>query len=660
MESTHLPKVKLRQNELDAEPLEGRRARTSQTPRGANDTGTPHHPGSHHTNIKITASPGKPLDAIAMAAPPADPFGSLLRFFQGKGTTKQASPASPAEHTPHAAPQGMLLNAEMDPQKTGKFEDARATVVRLPPDDDDAPQVEITAGSNSTSNSDTTACASETVVKGRQPVDEPAGIEGSVKPFLAIEDDDLSLAHMVPDGISAPISNTMADTSTTTVTDAIEAFALAERLRNFHFLARNNHHAMNDKELRVYLACLKQIEHISQWGLRNTVPIRWIASRHAVAEVKVENMEVWDVEDTKIWMPLVAWMRKQFEWHDEYVWKMRGGPQLQLENQIMWWKNNGKSFRIMDLPLEMRELIYLQILGGGIVLPKVDGNRVTMDNGLTIGPKDRTGFKRDPDIAPPYLPFLQVRRQIYEEAKKTIWTAATKRFHATSDLNGFSIPIIHHYGHPQALNRIQLEFSAALYFQLVGIRPRFGAPFGNFVADPRALTFAQLKALETVQHLDFRFISPKHPKAADPWDTLYRAWADTTVHSCQKEWIDWFFTFALEQLCGWNTNANTKLKITMSGCIKDFTRTKWARNFKIVASTGLETTRILREVEVAKQEILRTRVEDLPIKCNCTLPCSATNLPTDGYNRFINNPLLRRFVKGLDEEILENYWSFKD
>ena len=137
------------------------------------------------------------------------------------------------------------------------------------------------------------------------------------------------------------------------IADAIETFALAERRRNFHFLARNSHRYMNGEAFSVFRAhpecieryidkstldtslfseCVWYIFRQPLWALEHVVPIRCLAQPDAAGHVTVDELEVLDVDDTKSWMPLCAWMRTQLEWHDEYDWKQRGGPQLQLES----------------------------------------------------------------------------------------------------------------------------------------------------------------------------------------------------------------------------------------------------------------------------------------------------------------------------------------
>lgn len=347
---------------------------------------------------------------------------------------------------------------------------------------------------------------------------------------------------------------------------------------------------------------------------------------------------------------------------------------LILPDQITWWDNNGKQFDFFKLPLEMRQLLYLEFLGGGIILPQVrsKGARsrsVTFGHGDKTVPKDRVGSKIDPDIVHPDPKILLVCQRTYHEAKDAVWTCATKRFSSTSSFNRLNISQIRLHGHPKALNRVQLELPAAHYFELIGIRPRFGAPFAPMFAGDQAVALGLLKSFNTVKYLDFRFISPKHERAICPWGSIPRRAASSQEHSCQKVWIDWFFTLAFEHLLGWickshnEENKITRVKtiITMSGCIKKSTRDKWETIFP--AEQKLKThggpPSFLDQLKDAAVEIRKTKQDDLPIKCDCSYPCSATNIPENGYVRFADSDL-RRHVAGPEEAIQETYFSFKD
>lgn len=417
---------------------------------------------------------------------------------------------------------------------------------------------------------------------------------------------------------------------TDAISKAIEAFAVAERHQNFHFLGRNSHYRLSREDLSVYRAApesVKKSKLISKvapgqlygsvcytffqqrWQIADTVPLRGEFNGELIAsipgkvptaiaevgsafsinhanvechvqpaldaileagiEVKLDCIEVMDVEDSKCWMPLRAWMRKKYEWHDHRDWKQRGGRQLQLENQITWWNLNGKHFNFVDLPGELRNIIYSMILGPGL------------DN---------------PDTR-----FLFVNRQIYKEA---VWIRAwsTKCLCLSSRYTKFNDGSVQDLPRLWSLKRLRLQLSAACYFELIGIQPQNGDPFAKLEKDSKHII--PLKGILKLEQLDLLFIEPTHPDAQCPWG------GNSAGHSCQSTWIDWFFTFALEYLVGKN------FCVTMGGCIPDSVRAKWELIFQ-EAQNGH-----IRDMSVERAAIRQAKEKTLPIKCSCTVPCS--------------------------------------
>jgi hypothetical protein len=241
-------------------------------------------------------------------------------------------------------------------------------------------------------------------------------------------------------GVVSHNARSSAVSTTDAVPRAIEAFAVTERRRNFHFLARYSHHRMGYEDLSVYHAALESIEKVKRvwevtpdmiagsvwytffqpyWKIADTVPLRYKRNGQVIAltpsqasttiagaasappidheiverdlqatsdtvldariDIQLDHIEAMDVEDTQCWMPLCAWMRKKYEWHDDRDWTQRGGRQLQLENQITWWKCNGKHFNFLALPGELRNAVYSESLGPGIDNPNTQILLVTRD-----------------------------------------------------------------------------------------------------------------------------------------------------------------------------------------------------------------------------------------------------------------------------------------
>ena len=74
------------------------------------------------------------------------------------------------------------------------------------------------------------------------------------------------------------------------------------------------------------------------------------------SQVPIESIEVLDWINDGAWVGVREWIRKEFNYEsDAFDWRV---PQDQLEEQILWWKNNGLSFRLLDLPAELHNLVY--------------------------------------------------------------------------------------------------------------------------------------------------------------------------------------------------------------------------------------------------------------------------------------------------------------
>lgn len=494
--------------------------------------------------------------------------------------------------------------------------------------------------------------------------------------------------------------------SNSTTVDTIKAFIISERRSNFAFLGRYSHQYMNGEDLAVYLAEDDEVANLRRrWNLSatdlenstcftfcqtlssltDTVPIR---SRTVSQSPDIAALEALDVDATKAWIPLRDWMIEKYEWHDTYERKL---PRFQQEEMTTWWESNGKHFALLDLPGEMREALYLEIIGR-VIVPRVktcasrekiitvgslfgNGRNVNPENTIVVdkktgnrhrkgskeiaifgnglrGGQGRPGARLDPEIEPPNLAILATCRRVHDEVLDAVWRQATKRFRASSCnhlalANKDRVPLpdikFKKLAPPNALRKVQLEFSARCYFQLLAIEPAQEHPFlrktrGGF-------HIAMLKAINTIQDLDFRFMSPKHRDAVCPW---YWGTLGMHKHSCQKTWVDWFFTFALAHLDGCNFN------ITMSGCVKNSTRAKWEPILQDVVN-GVE-----HDLTAQREAIWKSKQNADPLPCHCTFPCSTNGmaqweLPRSGEERFIT---------GLQEEIEEvadrNYFSFAD
>jgi len=315
-------------------------------------------------------------------------------------------------------------------------------------------------------------------------------------------------------------------------------------------------------------------------------------------------------------------MKIKFTWDDSFEQKYRD---MQLEEQRTWWDTNGKVFRLMDLPLELRQAIYLEVIGH-VVVPKLmphrrwhddNGVRSNLGNGHRYTNKNRiVGRKLDPDTEPPNHNLFLVSRQVRDEALEHVWKHTTKRFQSYGHIQGGLVcpPEFIRVTPFYAMASLQLDCTADAYFNLIRIQPRFCfRDAGGFVL------FDDIRKIPTLKFLDLRFMSPNNPVAVCPWKKLN---PKKFLHSCQKAWIDLFLTFALEHL------RQCKGKISLSGCVKDSTRKKWEEIF------ADEHAGVLHDMEERKKLIRAMGYITAPLRCRCTVPCAVIKEDCSEENYF--------------------------
>ena len=520
--------------------------------------------------------------------------------------------------------------------------------------------------------------------------------QGSLDPLSVALD---STAPTSPTSMAAP---TIIENDP--IADSIRDFVDKERASNFHFMGERWHGYTTDEVFHLAAGSIAEIEpickrknydlasHLASIGettvrfytfrrviskLAETLPVRLLPSRSASSsdEIRIDDIQVLDWINGGSWLDLREWMRKEYTWDLTYDWKK--DRQGCIDEMSVWWNSNGKSFRILDLALELRELLYVAIIGT-VIFPKItttdpwknsaiashthQRQRLVLGNGHSY-PQQRGQKKHDPSIAPPNLAILQLNKQIYDEALQAAWRCSTKRFRGvdlimrsepapntqyktlTNALQKFvaiapALEITHH-----ALNNVQLELTAAQYFQLLGFTPVYGNPWAQ-TSHWNTFHIRALRNMTTLSKLDLRFISPKHADAKCPW-SIYPG-----EHSCQKVWIDWFLEMAAPLLCRPQAQRSERLRVTLSGCIKTSTRAKW---MPILADERYATVDDDSRRRIA--EIKQIHDEFMPISCNCSMPCSRAD-SFDPWSAF--SEAEQRGIVGMGDEISEQYWSYRD
>ncbi|KAH4195343.1 hypothetical protein HBH70_188000 [Parastagonospora nodorum] len=453
----------------------------------------------------------------------------------------------------------------------------------------------------------------------------------------------------------------------------IHDFIEEERRHNFCFLGKHAHRFMGHRDLLIVsLATCDDIraalgnsgdlhpqEYTQDWYTFEEPKGNNPSHTVAIALTHGENLRI---ENLAICIPrrkpepcfirADAWLRETYNWDDE--WDMRF-TKMQYEKQQAWWKNNGQSFRIFDLPQELRDAVYLQMVGP-VVLPDTHHGRVVIGKGLSYGSAERLGRNRDADIDRANMTVMRVCKAFREEATIVANRDTYKRLRQVAHTRAYNkicqpfnaIPnilasIISNPPHALFLRNIQLEMSAAAYFASINIVPGHNDPFASQVG---AFELRNLTRFPALRNLDFRFISPKHPGALCPW-----AKADGTsvhgAHACQKIWIDWLFTLAWRTLR--TLGASHPVRYTLSGCVKTSTKLLWER---LLNDAHTDQT-----VDMQAEEAM-IRATYGPGECKCTTRCSRKEAGEGRVCVFTEYEI--KAIDGLKQHVDDMYWRFED
>ncbi|KAF2025788.1 hypothetical protein EK21DRAFT_75623 [Setomelanomma holmii] len=408
------------------------------------------------------------------------------------------------------------------------------------------------------------------------------------------------------------------------IMDVLRAFIREERVRSFSFLGRHSHEYMRQADLlevsRADSGDIKEVryrdkrrQHLATFSDEQfhvfSEPMCTFDSSRTVALTPdpgfpptADNITITALSPSGVIRTSLAsdWLRETFDNHDEACMK---SSEAQYEEQSLWWESTGKVFNFLTLPAELRNQIYLQTIGP-VILPDLEGSRMVLGRGLSLGKDYMASRYRDPDVERPNLAILRISKQVNAEA---------------------------------------LEVA---YCDTIDVQPVPGTPLKIKNGRFRLVTLQNFRAL---RNLDFRFISPKHPDAMCPW-ALNSGSNTSGAHSCQKQWIEWFLAMAWQRLRSLQ-QPGKPIHFTLSGCVKTSTKSSWEH---LLNDRQVDHAAEIKEMveEIAEKAI------DAPIPCKCTVPCSTADSAKLKQYTWDESDI--RHIEGLQEHINDGYWCFKD
>jgi hypothetical protein len=240
-----------------------------------------------------------------------------------------------------------------------------------------------------------------------------------------------------------------------------------------------------------------------------------------------------------------------------------------LATQQHWWDVNGQHSRFMNLPAELRCVIYEQVFGLYVC---------THARSLTHTPSN---------APPPFVPtntmpvgnsIVRANKQVYGEMMRVAWEGTWKHFYYpsgfTSFINGTNPP------NYNCLRRISLAFINTQILECLGMRDDSSDGFAA-IQGP----YADIRVLSTLPglvYLNFHFTCfyRKHEGedrwwSSDPWSmTVFDALGERlgAVASCQRIFAEWFLKLAFNIISGIP-------RVSLTGHVKHSTREKRERIF---------------------------------------------------------------------------------
>ncbi|KAF2814582.1 uncharacterized protein BDZ99DRAFT_471993 [Mytilinidion resinicola] len=214
-----------------------------------------------------------------------------------------------------------------------------------------------------------------------------------------------------------------------------------------------------------------------------------------------------EVKIRRVWMNFQEWVRTLHRDAEQYV------GDVGFQKQAMWWARNGKQFRVMELPKELRLAVFGQAIGVGLYSEASfrateDGEEIWIAS-LGYGykpPEEWAGTARRADIVDvPNYALLRVSKQVYAECRDA---AFLSRVSFADQTHADILPLLKTLRVliPNVFTHIGLSFSMMEYIYFFGIRVQPWLDEGRIASPPPACNF--LLNVPTLQRLGIKLPSP--------------------------------------------------------------------------------------------------------------------------------------------------------
>lgn len=244
-----------------------------------------------------------------------------------------------------------------------------------------------------------------------------------------------------------------------------------------------------------------------------------------------------------------------------------------------WWQAKGAMFRLMDLPVELWTYIF-EVAFGMDIYP-------SGPNDLGTGTEIQKPYVNGKVVPPPTKGILLLNKTIHKAILPFVRKGTCKCFESAYAMNTYAASFHSRGLSLENLRVLEFDFTNPEYFYVFGVQV---APFIN---NPQRIFHASrvtatdiLTGLKGLSHLYLRFTAPSDG-AQDPWydtgkynghvnDRRTFDFQGNATHwavGCQKVLVDWILTFAKQHI-------QHIPNITLTGCIKDSIKTKWAKIFE--------------------------------------------------------------------------------